>query len=252
MRRDLEIEFANLAIKRLEVHPEVQRELRQSHVRKIASNWHPVAMNPPTVVRMSSGKRAWYIIDGQHTVAAAKLVGMQTIPCKVVKAKTRAEMNEIFQLVNSGVMHVSPLDSFKLNAVNDYTTDDYRIRTILKECDLTVGNGDTVRHIRPIQPLRNSYKRLGQDQFCIVAALLGVIADGGSRLDSAAIKAVTEIVRLHSSPNEIEDISEVLREDYPNLRDEAISECIGSTLGSNWRLLAEKILDASFGSGVAA
>ena len=248
MRRDLDLEFKKLNIDWLEVHPKVQRDLRRKHVEKIARNWHPVAMNPPTVLRMTSGKRAHYIIDGQHTVEAAKLVGMKYIDCKIVGAKTRAEMNEIFQLINGGVMRVTPLDSYRLNAENDYRTDDYKIRTVLDECDLRVEEGSSIRSIKSIVPLRKAFETLGIERFANLISMLSLIADGGTRPTSAEVLAFTEIARKYVSPIDLQEIGDLIEDDYPNLRDEVVANCIGSTLASNYKMLAEHIEVAAFGT----
>ncbi len=249
MRRDLEIEFQRLKIEKLEVHPKVQRALNRKHVERIARNWHPVAVNPPTVLRMTSGKRAYYIIDGQHTVAAAKLVGLKFIDCKMVGAKTREEMNEIFQLINGGVMRVSPLDSYRLNAENDYRTDDYKIRSVLQEFDLRVEEGNSVRSIASIVPLQHAYKALGIDRFANLAGLLGIVADGGSRVDRATILALADLARKYTSDVDLRELGEELAVNFPNIRDEATAKCIGSTLANNSKMFAEHIEIAAFGAG---
>ena len=249
MRRDLDIQFKKLNIDLLEVHPKVQRALRQKHVEQIARNWHPVAVNPPTVLQMNSGKRARYIIDGQHTVAAAKLVGLKFIDCKIVGAHTRAEMNEIFQLINGGVMRVSPLDSYRLNAENDYTTDDYKIRDILQEFDLRVEEGQSVRTISSIVPLQKAYRALGAERFANLVALLSLVADSGSRIHRADILTLTSLARKYTLDVDLQELGEVISEDYASLRAEATSNCIGSTLDGNYGLFAELIEVAAFGPG---
>lgn len=251
MKREMEIKYRKISVSRLKIHPKVQRPLRIDHARKIAENWHPVAFNPPTVIQMTSGDHGFYVIDGQHTLTAAKMVGKQMVECKVVKAKSRAEMNEIFQVINSGVMRVSALDSFTLNAENDRTTPDAYAAQILNECNLsvqTVGGASSTHTIRCASVVRESFKKLGPEKFGVVAALLEVIADGGNTPDAATVKAITEIVRLHGdSTTDISEIAEELELGFPSMKARALNKCINTSLAVNPGYLVDEILIATFG-----
>ena len=246
------IEYEKIAVNRLKIHPKVQRPLRIDHARKIAENWHPVAFNPPTVIKMTSGDHGFYVIDGQHTLTAAKMVGKQMVDCKVVKAKSRAEMNEIFQVINSGVMRVSALDSFTLNAENDRTTPDAYAAQILNECNLsiqTAGGVSSTHTIRCASVVRESFKKLGPEKFGVVAALLEIIADGGNTPDAATVKAITEVVRLHGdSATDISDIADELQLEFPAMKARALNKCINTSLASNPGYLVDEILIATFGA----
>lgn len=251
MKREIAVEYAKIPVNRLKIHPNVQRPLRIDHARNIAKNWHPVAFNPLTVIKMTSGDRGYYVIDGQHTLTAAKMVGKNMVDCKVVKANSRAQMNEIFQVINSGVMRVSALDSFTLNAENDRTTPDAYAAQILNECNLsiqTVGGASSTHTIRCASVIRESFKKLGPEKFGVVAALLEIIADGGNTPDAATVKAITEVVRLHGDSDlDIADISEELELGFPAMKARALNKCINTSLASNPGYLVDEILIATFG-----
>lgn len=251
MKREITVEYAKIPVNRLKIHPNVQRPLRIDHARKIAENWHPVAFNPLTVIKMTSGDRGYYVIDGQHTLTAAKMVGKNMVDCKVVKANSRAQMNEIFQVINSGVMRVSALDSFTLNAENDRTTPDAYAAQILNECNLsiqTTGGSSSTHTIRCASVVRESFKKIGPEKFGVVAALLEIIADGGNTPDAATVKAITEVARLYGdSSTDISDIADELELEFPAMKARALSKCINTSLASNPGYLVDEILIATFG-----
>lgn len=249
LNRKMEIEYIDVPIERLEVHPKVQRDLRIKHVRNIARNWNMIAFNAPTVIEMTSGKRGWYIIDGQHTVAAAKIVGLRMVPVKKVRAHSRAEMNSIFQLINSGRMPVSNMDSYALNAANDTTTDDHQSFRALKDAGFTMQSGGTgVWNINAAGEIRRSYKTLGRDHFHIAAQLFALIAENGSRVDTGTIRAITELVRRYASDEDaIADIGHALENDYAAIYADAKTRCVNSTIATNWRYLAEGIEESAIG-----
>lgn len=249
MKNRLEIEYRKLPLANLKVHPKVQRPFYPDHARKIAQNWHPIACNPLTVIRMTSGDRGYYIIDGQHTFHAAKSVGLQMIDCKVIPLKTHAEMNAVFHLINTGVRHVSPLDSFQMNARNDATTDDARANQILEAVGLSTGKGGDNYTIRSATKILNSFRRLGMEGFATAAALWRVIADGGSVIKMETIDAVTELVARHGCEGSLfEDFRDVLESDYAAIHAQATSRCIGAPLSSAPHILTGLLEVAVFGN----
>lgn len=252
MKRDMKIEYRKLAVSTLKIHPRVQRPLRLDHAKSIAKNWHPIAFNALTVVQMTSGDRGHYVIDGQHTLTAAKMIGLQMIDCKIVSANSRAEMNEIFQIINSGVMRVSALDSFVLNAENDSRTPDAIASQILNQCNLSIGEngaGTGTHTIRCARAVRESFDRLGRDKFGIVAAFLEIIADGGNPIDTATVKAITEVVRKYGDSTEwIADIAETLERDFARIKSDAKRQCINTSLSAKFGHLVDGVIDSARGA----
>ena len=248
MKKKIEWESKRLPVKALKIHPSVQRELNIPHAQSIAQNWQSLVARPPIVVEMTSGDRGFYVIDGQHTKWAAQKVGELFLDCRVVKANTKAQMNEIFHLINTGVRHVSPLDSYGMNSRNDSRTSDALSNQILRECNLTVGKGGGNHCIQAVQPVRKAFAQLGMEKFGVVAALLEIIADGGNTPDAATVKAIAEVVRLHGdSTTDISDIAEELQLDFPSMKARAQNKCINTSLAVNPGYLVDEILIATFG-----
>lgn len=248
MKKKIEWESKRLPVKTLKIHPSVQRELNIPHAQSIAQNWQSLVARPPIVVEMTSGDRGFYVIDGQHTKWAAQKVGELFLDCRVVKANTKAQMNEIFHLINTGVRHVSPLDSYGMNARNDSRTPDAISYQILTECNLTVGKGGGNHCIRAVQPVRKAFSRLGVERFGIAAALWEVIANAGNPIKSATVEAVAEIVSRYGNDHEsITDLAEVFGTDFGRIYASAVSRCVGVSLSAAPNVLVEEIEEAVFG-----
>ena len=248
MKKKIEWTSQRLNVSRLKIHPSVQREFDMAHGQSIAQNWQSLVARPLIVVQMTSGDHGFYVVDGQHTRWAAEKVGEKFLDCRVIRAKTKSEMNEIFHLVNAGVKHISPIDSYGMNSRNDSRTSDALSNQILRECNLTVGKGGGNHCIQAVQPVRKAFAQLGMEKFGVVAALLEIIADGGNTPDAATVKAITEVVRLHGdSASDISEISEELELSFPSMKARAQNKCINTSLASSPGYLVDEILIATFG-----
>ena len=248
MKKKIEWESKRLPVKALKIHPSVQRELNIPHAQSIAQNWQSLVARPPIVVEMTSGDRGFYVIDGQHTKWAAQKVGELFLDCRVVKANTKAQMNEIFHLINTGVRHVSPLDSYGMNSRNDSRTSDALSNQILRECNLTVGKGGGNHCIQAVQPVRKAFAQLGMEKFGTAAALWEVIADAGSPIKAETVVAVADIVARHGGDQyAIEDLAELFASDFGQVHADAVSRCVGVSLAAAPNILVEEIESRAFG-----
>lgn len=70
-----------------------QRKLQEKRVAKIASEWDPYCAKD-ILVSYREGK--FWVVDGQHTTAAAKKVGMQDIQCKIRTGLTYEQEAKLF------------------------------------------------------------------------------------------------------------------------------------------------------------
>ena len=248
MKKKIKWEAKRLPLSVLKVHPSVQREFDIAHGQDIAKSWQSLVARPAIVIQMTSGDRGFYIIDGQHTRWAAEKVGELFLDCRIIRAKTKAEMNEIFHLVNAGVKHISPIDSYGMNSRNDSRTPDALSHQILKECNLTVGKGGGNHCIRAVQPVRKAFAQLGMEKFGTAAALWEVIADAGSPIKAETVVAVADIVARHGGDQyAIEDLAELFASDFGQVHADAVSRCVGVSLAAAPNILVEEIESRAFG-----
>lgn len=71
-----------LPISSLKFDKNYQRDLRSHFAQKLAQNWEQAAMQLPTVSRRANGDL--YVVNGQHRIAAATLIGLTEIVALVV------------------------------------------------------------------------------------------------------------------------------------------------------------------------
>jgi hypothetical protein len=76
-------EIVWLPTQTLLVDSDYQRRVSQSKVSKMAKNWHPQSVGVIVVSLRADGR--YYVIDGQHRVAAAKKIGITELRCEVHK-----------------------------------------------------------------------------------------------------------------------------------------------------------------------
>lgn len=117
--KNTEGEFASIHKSELIVDSAYQRLPRsQEAVLKIARDWNWIANGTITVVSRS-GK--WYVVDGQHRLAAAMLrADIQFLPCMVFEAddETKKEA-EAFLAINTCRNLVGSSDRFKAGVTSD-------------------------------------------------------------------------------------------------------------------------------------
>ena len=89
-----------------------QRELNPERVRKIVKEFDERVANEPKV-SCRNGK--YYVFDGQHTIAARKILNRGhdlPITCKVYYGMTESEEATLFAIHTSWMMTVKPMQSF--------------------------------------------------------------------------------------------------------------------------------------------
>ena len=245
MKKKIEWTGQRLPLANLKTHPSVQREFDMAHARSIAQNWQSLVARPLIVVQMTSGDRGFYVVDGQHTRWAAERAGEKFLDCRVIRANTKAEMNQIFHLVNSGVKHISPVDSYGMNSRNDRTTPDAISNQILAECNLSVGRRTQSPHrIAAVQPVRKAFASLGTEGFAIAASIWEILADNGYRIGSETVSSIAQILLERGTHEDfVKDLAELLDANFGQIKAEATKRCINTSLSSAPHLLTEEILD---------
>lgn len=243
--RNFKVTYREVHVNLLEVHPRVQRDMDKHHVADIASSWHDFLANPLMVMHSTTGaNRKWWVIDGQHTLEAAKAQGHKMLWCKIVNVHSDREINEIFHLMNEKVKPLSSIDSFDLNATFDTSSDDYAISAILDSYGLTVGRDDDIRSIRCASALRKSFKKLGAEQFGAAVKMMDAVVRSGHRVGAAEVNALTSIARTFGhSQGQIDLIAWALCRDFGQMRGDAVNSCVGVHLAHSPYYLRDAILD---------
>lgn len=126
-----------LPIASLVVDPEYQRDITlqgRTNVRRIAQafNW---SMFAPIVVASIGGDK-YAIVDGQHRTTAAKLCGLDKVPCAIIEA-TRGEQASAFKAINGNVTRLSSIQLFHASvAAGDAAA--VRVARVCKAADVVI------------------------------------------------------------------------------------------------------------------
>jgi len=180
IQRDSTLKYVPLGKMRL--NPVAQRELRPAWAAEIASNFDPNKMAAPHV---NHRDEFFYIMDGQHTIEAARLSGytdVDSVECFVYVGLTEAEEAEKFLELNNRKA-VRAFDKFRAG-VTARRPAPVEITQVLDANGLHVGN-----NIRCVAALETVHKAGGAD---LLNRTVGIINDafGVDGFDSNIVKGV--------------------------------------------------------------
>lgn len=103
--------IADIPVDLLELDHSYQR-IETGNANKIAENWDKDACEF-LLVSYRNGK--FYVIDGQHRMIAAKIKGIESLPCVIFTGLTRSEEARRFSIQGNGRKKLAPNDTFKAN-----------------------------------------------------------------------------------------------------------------------------------------
>lgn len=110
--RDKPGKYASVPKERLLVDSAYQRELNQYKVKDLRGNWSFIACGALIVVRRDDG--SFYVIDGQHRLAAALARAEIThLPCLVFEAETTRDEARSFLAANKNRKPLTSIETFK-------------------------------------------------------------------------------------------------------------------------------------------
>lgn len=145
-------------IEKMKVSPLAQRGLNPSRVDKIAATFDVEQVGTPTVNERDGH---FYIIDGQHRVAALKEMGWgdQQIQCWTYVGLTEEEEAEKFLLLND-TLAVKVFDKFRVG-VQAGRAEECDIDRIVRASGLVVSKDHVPGAIAAVGTLRRVYDRAG-------------------------------------------------------------------------------------------
>jgi hypothetical protein len=130
--------FMMIPVRELKVDSEYQRSLAGSRVDKMSDDWSWVACGSITVALRGPGSGDYYVIEGQHRVAAAERAGIVELPCMVFESLTHIDEAHGFLDTNTARRAMSVIDRYRaLLVVGDPTA--LRVRELLAQANRTPG-----------------------------------------------------------------------------------------------------------------
>ena len=173
-------EFRQLNSRNIIVNSEYQRELSTQRVRSIVSSFNPNLVNP---IKVSHRDGKYYVFDGQHTLAALKLLNGGAdvvVDCKVYEGLSSEEEATLFSLQNGISKSVESIAKFKaLYSAGDI--DIVEMVNLTKKAGLTMDFQKNKSEIRIIA-IKKSFMIFKSTSNSDYIAILSLIKDtwGGS------------------------------------------------------------------------
>ena len=140
------VEF--LPIGKLRVDADYQRPLDMGRVSRMAKTFEPDLYAPPLVSRRGG---VFNVIDGQHRVELAKMLGFKTVPCLVTR-HSQAEEALLFERAQSSRKAINALDRHRalLVAGDPYAVE---LDRIMRSAGSAIGDGDSANMFRCVSML---------------------------------------------------------------------------------------------------
>lgn len=137
----------------LRIDPDTQRALRPHWVRQIANVWDDGRVG---VLHVSRRKDAFYVIDGQHRVFAARLAGHPEFlfECKVYNDLSKADEASIFNGLNT-TKAVRAYDDFRVRL--NYDADAQAIENLLHSVGLGISDQAEDGKVNAVAALESVY-----------------------------------------------------------------------------------------------
>lgn len=133
----------NLPTDKLIVDETYQRSLNRERVERIAADFNPRQFG---YLKVSRRDGKYYVIDGQHRLAAAKLLGFTALPCNVYEGLDQRTEAEDFRSQQDNASRIHTRDRFRSAVVAD-DEESVRIAKIVREYGFTInGLGSEANH----------------------------------------------------------------------------------------------------------
>lgn len=181
-------------IAEMKISPRAQREFRQSHADKFAADFDLEALGYP-VVNYRDG--SYYVVDGQHRIAALKLIGWgdQKIQCECYDGLSEAEEADLF-LRRDNRKAIASFEKFRIALTAERATETDINRIVLAN-GLTVSKNHADGSIRCVGTLRKSYQQAGGPT---LGRALRIIRDayGSPGLEAPVIEGITLLCQRYN------------------------------------------------------
>lgn len=192
VEREARLRWVPIALMR--VSPLAQRDLNRARVDRIVANFDLEQIGTPTVNHRDG---VFYIIDGQHRIAALKETGWgdQQVQCWCYDGLSEAEEAEKFLKLND-VLPVNTFSKFRVGVQAGWQTE-CDIERIVRACGLRVSQDKVEGAISAVGTLRRVYER---SNGATLARTLRLISDtyGDAGLTAAVIDGIALLCQRYN------------------------------------------------------
>lgn len=198
--------LSDVPLTKVNVCAAAQRELKQSRVDFLASEFDPEMFGFPVVNLRASN---YYVIDGQHRIAAVKQwLGdaweKQSITCRVYKGLTEQQEAEMFDRLNNQLT-VKSFDKFRVRVTAGRQTECV-VKNIVEKCGLKISADKSEGSVGAVSTLVRVFKRENAET---LARSLNIVngSFGTPGLSQAVIDGVSRVCsRYNGALNDDEAI----------------------------------------------
>ncbi|MCM1322995.1 MAG: ParB N-terminal domain-containing protein [Acetobacter sp.] len=159
----------------LQVDSRYQRPVNEALVGKIASHFNEALFAPLLVAeRATPDGHIKFVVDGQHRLEAARLLGFKEVPCFVYSGMSVADEANLFVSQQVASARLTPRDSYKANVfIHNPENIDVMIDKTLHKYGHRIGvHEHDVGGWYAIVTLRETVKKYGVDGLAKVLMLL--------------------------------------------------------------------------------
>jgi hypothetical protein len=182
-----------IPISELQIYPAAQREYDSAQAARIAAKFDIEKMGYPVVSRRGG---AYYIVDGQHRIAALKMLGClnDKVECEVYEDLSEVEEAELF-LGRNERRGVRAPDKFRVGITAKRETE-LEITKIVESCGLYISTTTADGSVRAVQTLRKIYKNFGGE---VLRRTLMIIRDayGSTGFDANVLNGISLVCQRY-------------------------------------------------------
>lgn len=166
--------FEQVPIEKLLVDLEYQRSLNYGRAKKIAKEFNPVGVGAILVHKRSDG--IYFVLDGQHRIAAMKILGFTKVGCDVYEGMTAQEEAQAFEFYQAGKPQ-NRLQRFK-SSIAGGNEMSITIKNIVARLGHQIDMESTGNGIKSYATIEKIYKESGANGLVAVLTLINKIFPG--------------------------------------------------------------------------
>lgn len=210
--------FAELATDNLKLDTRYQRAQSPTKVNEIANNWNPAYL-VPLQVHQRDGE--YYVTDGGHRLAAARMAGIDTLPCWVIPSSGAQQEARSFVGVNTKTISMPWTDKFNaLVFAGDSKA--VALAEVMKGHDTSWKSDDVPRH-RLFRGLSVIYRYLTPEELDRVLEFLDEHwYDVQGHLAGYAIRATRDFHRLVEDQLSLDPLGSIMSDRFNTVSWEAL------------------------------
>lgn len=185
--------FFPINVEELKLAP-YQRDLKNSKVKNYAERYNP---NIFGVILVSHRNGKYWIVDGQHRVAVAKLLGIKSVYCQVLEGLSYEQEAEHFYEINHNKSRLNANHKFhaKVESKDKSALDIVKALNKYGYAYSKEGTDQNDNSIRAIGSIQKIYQRHGYDGLCEVLDILRKSWNGDyTSLKAEMIKGINTFI----------------------------------------------------------